>query len=155
MLQQADIDRAVSVVVTPNRDDTAVLITLTARELNPSARIVATVRERENVHLLRQSGADSAIDQAASVGRLVGIATRTPSALDVIDDLLDVGTDLEIVEVTPELRHGVLVAPSTVVVIEVLRDGQRLAFDDPAVGVLQASDRLMAVSSAPSSAAPS
>jgi voltage-gated potassium channel len=148
VLQQAAIDRAVSVVVTPNRDDTAVLITLTARELNPSARVVATVRERENMHLLRQSGADSAIDQAASVGRLVGIATRTPGALDLIDDLLDVGTDLQIVEVTPELRDGVLVAPSGVRVIEVLRDGRRLAFDDPAVGKFQADDRLMAVSSA-------
>jgi len=94
VLKQAAIDRVESVVVTPNRDDTAVLITLTARELNPNARIVATVRDRENLHLLRQSGADSAIDQAAAVGRLVGIASRTPQALDVIDDLLEAGADL-------------------------------------------------------------
>ncbi len=148
VLNQAGIDRAESVVVTPNRDDTAVLITLTARELNPDARIVATVRERENLHLLRQSGADSAIDQAAAVGRLVGIATRTPQALDVIDDLLEVGADLEIVEVAPIAVDGVLVAPSDVRVLEVIRDGQRLAFDDPRIGTLRADDRLMAVSSA-------
>lgn len=148
VLVQAAIDRAESVVVTPNRDDTAVLITLTARELNPAARIVATVRERENLHLLRQSGADSAIDQAAAVGRLVGIATRTPEALDVIDDLLEVGSDLEIVEVAPVLRDGVHVAPDDVRVLEVLRDGKRLAFDDASIGSLRPDDRLMAVSSA-------
>ena len=38
----AMIDRAEGVIVTPNRDDTAVLVTLTARELNPTATIVAT-----------------------------------------------------------------------------------------------------------------
>lgn len=150
VLNQAAIDRAESVLITPNRDDTAVLITLTARELNPGARIVATVRERENLHLLRQSGADSAIDQAAAVGRLVGIATRTPQALDVIDDLLEAGTDLEIVEVAPIAADGTWVSPQTVRVIEVIRDGRRLAFDDPELGPLQAGDRLMAVSSAPS-----
>lgn len=126
------------------------LITLTARELNPNARIVATVRDRENLHLLRQSGADSAIDQAAAVGRLVGIATRTPQALDVIDDLLEAGADLEIVEVAPIVIDGVHVAPAHVLVLEVVRDGQRLAFDNPKIGTLRPDDRLMAVSSATS-----
>ncbi len=36
VLRQAAIETARSVVVTPNRDDTAVLVTLTARELNPT-----------------------------------------------------------------------------------------------------------------------
>ncbi len=150
VLNQAAIHRVQSVVVTPNRDDTAVLITLTARELNPEARIVATVRERENLHLLRQSGADSAIDQAAAVGRLVGIATQTPQALDVIDDLLEAGSDLEIVEVAPIVSDGVHIAPPEVRVLEVIRGGQRLAFDDLTIGPLRADDRLMAVSSATS-----
>ena len=51
--------RASSVVVAVDRDDAAVLVTLTARELNERATIVAAVREEENVHLLHQSGADS------------------------------------------------------------------------------------------------
>jgi voltage-gated potassium channel len=148
VLNQAAIDRVDSVVITPNRDDTAVLITLTARELNSSARIVVTVRDRENLHLLRQSGADSAIDQAAAVGRLVGIASRAPQALHVIDDLLEAGADLEIVEIAPIVIDGVYVAPAHVRVLEVFRHGQRLAFDNPKIGALCADDRLIAVGSA-------
>ncbi len=81
VLHQAAIDRSKAVIVTPNRDDTAVLVTLTARELNPDAQIVAAGRVKENLHLLRQSGANAVIDSSAAVGRLLGIATETPSAL--------------------------------------------------------------------------
>lgn len=148
VLEQAAIAHAESVIVTPNRDDTAVLITLTARELNPSVRIVATVRERENLHLLRQSGADAAIDAAAAVGRLVGIATRTPGALDLIDDLLEPGTQLEVFECAPVAAgDGNWVAPAGMNVIEVLRDGQRLPFDSDALDALRPDDRLMTVRS--------
>ena len=148
VLEQAAISKANSVIVTPNRDDTAVLITLTAREMNPGARIVATCREQENMHLLRQSGADEAIDSAAAIGRLVGIATQTPNALTVIDDLLDTGTALKIIELAAiPGPDGTLIAPSNCRVLEVLRGKQRLAFDDPAASPLQVGDRVMAVMS--------
>lgn len=62
VLDEAMIELAAGVIVTPNRDDTAVLITLTARELNSTATIVAGGREQQNLHLLRQGGADEVID---------------------------------------------------------------------------------------------
>ncbi len=37
------------------------LVTLTARELAPNANIIAAVREAENQHLLKQSGADTTV----------------------------------------------------------------------------------------------
>lgn len=61
VLKVAGVTRARSVVVAPSSDDTAVLITLSVRELAPSAMIVASVRESENQHLLMQSGADSVV----------------------------------------------------------------------------------------------
>ncbi len=64
VLRLAGVPRARAVVIATNRDDAAVLVTLTARELAPLAHIVAAVRERENVHLLRQSGADSVVVSA-------------------------------------------------------------------------------------------
>lgn len=146
VLRQAAVGRAKAVIVTPNRDDTAVLVTLTARELNPDAHIVASVRRRENVHLLEQSGADAVIDASAAVGRLLGLATRTPSALTVIDDILDSGTSLEMAEVAPLVDgHGVVRVPPDVSVIEVRRDGRRLAMTDELAGALAASDRLIVV----------
>ncbi len=68
----------------------------------------------------------------------------------MIDDLLEAGADLEIVEVAPTVIDGVHVAPAHVRVLEVVRDGQRLAFDNPKIGALRPDDRLMAVSSATS-----
>ena len=146
VLDAAAVSSARSVIVTPNRDDTAVLITLTVREANPSAHIVTAVRERENKHLLRQSGADAVIDSSAAVGRLLGLATQTPTALGVIDDLLDVGTSLELAEVAPVTgADGHPAAPPGTQVLTVIRGHDRLPFTDAATDRLRADDRLLVV----------
>ena len=49
VLEAAGIKDAASVIVATDRDDAAVLVTLTARELDPDATIVAAAREAENV----------------------------------------------------------------------------------------------------------
>ena len=88
VLRVAGVPLAKAIVVATNRDDTAVLVTLTARELAPDIHIVASVRESENVHLLRQSGASSVVVSAETAGRLLGAATTTPTVVEVIEDLL-------------------------------------------------------------------
>jgi voltage-gated potassium channel len=122
-----------------------VLVTLTARELNADATIVAAVREEENAHLLRQGGANSVIISAESSGRLLGLATRMPRVADVLEDLLTVGQGLDVderavepIEVggPPHQRVGELV-------IAVVRGDDTLRFDAPEVASLQAGDRLL------------
>ena len=144
VLDEAGIRTARTVVVTPNRDDTAVLITLTARECNPDVQIVAAGRQRENLHLLRQSGADAVIDQSAAVGRLLGLATQAPDALALVDDLLDGSTSLELAqaEVVPDAAGGYR-PPPDVRVLEVVRGGRRLPWTDGTT--LQPDDRLVVV----------
>ena len=88
VLRIAGVTRATAIIVATNRDDTAVLVTLTARELAPDIRIVAAVRESENVHLLRQSGANSVIVSAETAGRLLGAATTSPNVVEMVEDLL-------------------------------------------------------------------
>jgi voltage-gated potassium channel len=63
VLARAEIGSARQVVIAVNRDDTAVLITLTARQLNPHITTVAAVREEENQDLLRLSGAETPCDR--------------------------------------------------------------------------------------------
>lgn len=48
VLLRAEVQRARQIIVATQRDDTAVLVTLTARQLNRAAKIVAAVREEEN-----------------------------------------------------------------------------------------------------------
>ena len=95
-LREAGIEGARSVLVAVDRDDSAVLATLTARELNRDATIVAAVREEENVHLLHQSGATSVITSSGAAGRLLGHAVHEPRVTEVLEDLLSVGEGLDI-----------------------------------------------------------
>jgi voltage-gated potassium channel len=144
-LLSAGVARARTVIVAPDRDDTAVLVTLTARELNRDVTIVASVREAENVHLLRQGGANSVITSAEAAGRLLGLATSSPGAVEVLEDLLSVGEGLDIMErpVLPEEVGGPPTLPPGEVLIAVAREGGFVRFDDPAAQVLRDGDRLL------------
>lgn len=97
-LGEADIHDAIGLIVAVDRDDTAVLTVLTARELHPDITITATLREEENAHLLRQSGADVVVPSTSAAGRMVAIATFAPDLVGVIDDLLSVGRGIELNE---------------------------------------------------------
>ena len=149
VLEQAAIADARAVVVTPNRDDTAVLVTLTARELNPDAHIVSSGREQENLHLLRQGGADEVVDSTASVGRMLGLAVSAPGAVTVIDDLLDAGSGIELVEVEPVEVDGAALLPAGAMLVAVIRDGQRLPPEQIDPAQLRLGDRLIVVRDAP------
>ncbi|HEV7907152.1 MAG TPA: potassium channel family protein [Pseudonocardiaceae bacterium] len=146
VLRVAGVPQARAVVVAANRDDTSVLVTLTARELAPKAQIVASVRERENEHLLRQSGADSVVVSSETAGRLLGMATATPSVVDMVEDLLtpDAGLtiterDVEAAEIGGSPRH----LPD--IVLGVVRDGTLYRVDAPEADAIEAGDRLLYV----------
>ena len=146
-LRDAGIAEATAVVVAVDRDDAAVLATLTARELNPTANVVAAVREDENAHLLHESGANSVITSSSAAGRLLGLATTTPDVAQVIEDLLSVGAGLDIVErPVAEAEIGPLAElRSRNPVVAVSRDGELLRFDDPRAARLEAGDALVEV----------
>ena len=143
VLEQAAIDRARAVVVTPNRDDTAVLVTLTVRELNEGAHVVTGGREQENLHLLRQGGANEVIDSTAAVGRMLGLATEAPEAGRVLDDLLDAGAGLELVEVEAVVEGEIVRVPAGATLVSVVRSGRRLAPAETNADDLRAGDRLV------------
>ena len=146
VLRTAGIESARSVVVAADRDDASVLITLTARELNPSATIVSAVREEENAHLLRHGGADSVITSSGAAGRLLGLATQTPRVVAVLEDLISVGEGLDILErPVSEDQAGIRLADfeERQLAVAVFRDGQVLRFDDPRAERLEAGDRVV------------
>ncbi len=146
VLRDAGVPAAKAIVVATNRDDTAVLVTLTAREMAPDIRIVASVRESENVHLLRQSGASSVVVSAETAGRLLGAATTTPAVVEVIEDLLtpDAGfaiseREVEEAEVGGSPRH------LADIVLGVVRGGELYRVDSSVVDALESGDRLLYV----------
>ncbi|PRI16211.1 potassium channel family protein [Mycobacterium shigaense] len=144
VLRLAGVQHAASVIVAANRDDTAVLVTLTAREIAPKARIVAAIREAENSHLLQQSGADSVVVSSETAGRLLGLATTTPSVVEMIEDLLtpDAGLAIAEREVEPAEVGG---SPRHLsdLVLGVVREGRLLRIGAPEVDAIEATDRLV------------
>ena len=146
-LIDAGIADAAAVVVAVDRDDAAVLATLTARELNPGANLVGAVREDENAHLLHESGANSVITSSSSAGRLLGLATTTPDVAEVLEDLLSVGAGLDIVQrpVTEDEVGPLEDVRSRNPVVAVARGGRLLRFDDPDAARLEAGDALVEV----------
>jgi voltage-gated potassium channel Kch len=149
-LEAAGIREAAAVIVTPDRDDAAVLITLTARELNPRARIVAAVRESENAHLLEQGGADSVVVSSGAAGRLLAHAVKSPRVVRVLEDLLSVGEGLDVIErdvSAEEVGHTLATLPASAPVLAVVRGGQVLRFDDDGIGELREGDRLVCLCS--------
>lgn len=148
VLSKAEIGSASQVVIAVNRDDTAVLIALTARQLNSSVAIVAAVREQENQLLLRQSGADHVVVSSDAAGQMLAISTIRPAAARVIADLLDHGRGLNLIErPAAEGEVGMAARDAAGTVIAVVRGDQVLASDDAGAAQLADGDRLILVSS--------
>ena len=150
VLDAAGLHEAATVVVAVARDDTAVLVTLTAREHRPDIPIHAAVREEFNKHLLHQSGATQVITSSAAAGRLLGFAAMSPRVVEVLEDLLSVGTGLDVVERELEAEHvgrSLRDVPSDAPIMAVVREDTLLRFDDTAINPLRAGDRLVCLCS--------
>jgi Trk K+ transport system NAD-binding subunit len=144
VLRLAGAQHAASIIVATSRDDTAVLVTLTAREIAAKAKIVASIREAENQHLLQQSGADSVVVSSETAGRLLGLATTTPSVVEMIEDLLTPYAGLAIAEREVEQTEiGGSPRHLRDIVLGVVRDGHLLRIGAPEADAIEATDRLL------------
>ena len=91
-LERAHLTDARAVVVATDDDARDALSVLTARQLDPDIRIVATATQRENVEKLRRAGADHVISPATLGGHLI-VAEAFKTDGDDLADALPVGTD--------------------------------------------------------------
>lgn len=143
---QAGVETARAVAVTVNRDDTATLVTLTARELNRTVPIAAAVRETENAHLLSQSGATSVVLSSEAAGRLIGLSTEAPGAVAVLEDLLIAGHGLELVE-EPASADEVGGPPRAGrrIPLALIRGTTRISFAEPAFQHVEPNDVVVSI----------
>lgn len=146
VLNRAGIATAAQVIIAVQRDDTAALVTLTARSLNATATIVAAVREQENDPLVRQSGADVVITSSDAAGRMLGVATQSPAVSALIEDFLVYGKGLDLWERPVEAAEvGRAPRESEGMVVAVVRGGDVMTYADPRVQTLEAGDRVVVI----------
>ncbi|MGY0236924.1 potassium channel family protein [Longispora urticae] len=144
VLRHASAGAASHIIVAADRDDTAVLVTLTARQLNKDAVIAVSVREAENGPLVRQSGATSVITSSEAAGRLLGVATTNPEISDTMSELLVPGEGLDIVERAPTAGEvGKPPAECDALIVAILRAGRKYHYDQ--VTTIEAGDLLVVI----------
>lgn len=99
VLEEAAIDRARAVVACVHSDADNVLITLTAKGLNPDATVVARSKADETEGKLRRAGADRVIAPATVGGRRIAQLLTRPAVADFLDGIGAGGTDYTLEEV--------------------------------------------------------
>ncbi len=146
VLRRVEVQSASRVIITTHRDDAAVLVTLTARQLNANATVVVAVREAENIPLLRQSGADITVTSSDAVGRIMGLSTVSPALGTVLEDLLSYGEGLEVAEraVLPR-EEGRSPRELEDLAVAVVRGGVVYRYFDPTVAQLLRGDHVIVV----------
>jgi len=88
VLMDAMIVKASSLVITTRKDDNNILITLTAKYLNPDIRVISQVTDLENIKLLKKSGVETIIAPAVTSGSMMATATKQPHVVQVLEDLM-------------------------------------------------------------------
>ncbi|MCT1459510.1 NAD-binding protein [Aestuariimicrobium sp. p3-SID1156] len=147
LLRRAEITKAREIIITLDRDDSAILAVLTVRQMNPRAHVVVAVRDHENASLLRRSGADMVVTSSDAVGRLMGLSSVNPHVGNVMEDLLSSGVGMEVAErqVTPEEVGRSVDQIEGEKIVAVVRNETVRRFFDSTVATLKAGDRVVVV----------
>jgi voltage-gated potassium channel len=91
-LEAAKIDRAAALLISAGRDDTNVLILLTARRLARPELVISTgVRQEENEDIMRQAGANVVVNPVRMGGHLLATSIDGPHLVDYVEDLITEG----------------------------------------------------------------
>lgn len=127
ILRMAALTRAHALIVSLGRDDTTVLVVLTARSLTKDVRIIANVREPENIKLVRASGADEIVSPPRFGGFLMADAVQAHGTVEFVSELLSYRGDYQLVQREPLPAEVGKTAREVegALVIEVHRGGRR------------------------------
>lgn len=105
ILLRAGLRRARALVACAHDDADNVLITLTARGLNPDVMVIARVKNDENEFKARRAGAGRVIAPAAIGGRRIAALVTHPAVIDFLD-VVTRSADLSIVLEEVSLSDG-------------------------------------------------
>lgn len=87
-LLEAGIERAAGLFAAGDDDRLNIIVTLSARRLNPRLRIVAAARDEANAVKLRRAGADATVSLSAIGGLRMASEMVRPSVVTFLDTML-------------------------------------------------------------------
>lgn len=81
ILAAVHVDRASALIVSAGRDDTSILIILTARAMAPDLPIAVSIQSEDNEDIARHAGADTVVNPIRVAGGLLADAVRSGGKL--------------------------------------------------------------------------
>jgi voltage-gated potassium channel len=99
LLEQAGIKRAAGVFAVTGDDAKNLVITLSAKQLNPAARIVARCHEVNYIEKIRRVGADAIVSPDFTGGMRIASSMIRPQVVSFLDEMLRTDRGLRVEEV--------------------------------------------------------
>jgi voltage-gated potassium channel len=146
-LQAVRIEQARALIVSAGRDDTSILITLTARHLAPNLTISVSVRNEDNELLARQAGATTVINPVSFAGLLLAGSTHGVHIADYLADLASTHGRVRLAEraVRPEEHGKPLSQIAQGLGVRIYRNERPYGFWEPEARELMAGDVIVEI----------
>ena len=146
-LRAAHIERARLLIISAGRDDTSILICLTARHLAPDLRISIAINEQDNETPARRAGADVIVNPFDFAGLLLATSQTGQHIADYLADLASREGKVQLIEreVEPHEIGRALSDLEGAVALRVIREGKPYGFWRTQSKKLQAGDIIMEV----------
>jgi voltage-gated potassium channel len=146
-LQAVRVQTARSMIISAGRDDTSILMTLTARHLAPKLPISVAVRNEDNELLARQAGATTVINPVSFAGLLLAGSTHGEHIADYIADLASSSGRVRLAQrvVSGDECGQPLSALARGLGVRIYRDGRPYGFWEPEARSLMAGDCIVEI----------
>jgi voltage-gated potassium channel len=147
LLRSVHVERASTILVSAGRDDTSILIVLTARNLAPKIKIGVAIRIEDNEGLARQAGADVVVNPVSFSGLLLASSSQGAHVADYIADLATSSGRVALREraVAAEEVGKSLAEIATGLAVRIYRQGLVIDAADNRGCMIRADDRLLEI----------
>jgi voltage-gated potassium channel len=146
-LRAVHIDRAKLMIISAGRDDTSILICLTARHHAPDLRISIAVNAEDNEIPAKRAGADVVVNPLDFAGLLLATTHGGQHIADYLADLASGEGRVQLIErdVRPDEIGKSLKEISDGLGLRIIRDGTPFGFWRPQVEKLEPGDVIMEI----------
>lgn len=146
-LMAVRVDQARAIMISAGRDDTSILICLTARHLAPNVPISIAIREMDNELPARAAGGTSVINPVSFAGLLLAGSVEGQGITEYLRDLASCGGKVRLHErVIEPFEVGKSLSEAAIGIgMRIKRDDDTIGFWEDAARELKEGDRIIEV----------